>query len=218
MIDQDIIQRFKVAGIFLLQIYKVTTGTLTSIFIPQDCGNNVCSIKDNYENSDNYHKMILYWNFLSMLSFFIYYIVELKREEWAIKYLDIDHDKPDNSLKNIIIKEPILDKQMDKLNRYYYVSFKFNCMIYFMNILMTVKLIKNKYYNISTISCFFSFTLLIVNKLYNSYIVVNESIKNDKMMSAYMSEFVSFNVLDSDYIEKKNKVQHLESIIPSNKP
>ena len=39
-------------------------------------------------------------------------------------------------------------------------------------------------------------------KLYNSYVVAKESIKNDKMMSAYMSEFVSFNVLDKDYMEK----------------
>ena len=33
--------------------------------------------------------------------------------------------------------------------------------------------------------------------------MAKESIKNDKMMSAYMSEFVSFNVLDSDYIDQQ---------------
>ena len=35
-------------------------------------------------------------------------------------------------------------------------------------------------------------------KLYNSLEVARQSVKNDKMMSAYMSEFVSFNVLDKD--------------------
>ena len=53
------------------------------------------------------------------------------------------------------------------------------------------------------ISCFFSFTLLVTNKLYNSYGVAKQSVKNDKMMSAYMSEFVSFNVIDKDYIKSK---------------
>jgi hypothetical protein len=42
-------------------------------------------------------------------------------------------------------------------------------------------------------------------KLYNSFIVAYQSVKNDKMMSAYMSEFVSYNVLDADYLEDKCK-------------
>ena len=50
-----------------------------------------------------------------------------------------------------------------------------------------------------------SFTLLILMKLYNSFSVAYQSVKNDKMMSAYMSEFVSYNVLDSDYLASKPK-------------
>ena len=41
----------------------------------------------------------------------------------------------------------------------------------------------------------------VLMKLYNSMIVAKESVHNDKMMSAYMCEFVSFNVLDKDYVE-----------------
>ena len=40
-------------------------------------------------------------------------------------------------------------------------------------------------------------------KLYNSLEVAHQSVKNDKMTSAYMSEFVSFNVLDADYIKEQ---------------
>ena len=62
-------------------------------------------------------------------------------------------------------------------------------------------------------------------KLYNSFSVAYQSVKNDKMMSAYMSEFVSYNVLDSDYI--KSKVKNIPSvksedecddIVPTKKP
>ena len=35
--------------------------------------------------------------------------------------------------------------------------------------------------------------------------VARQSVKNDKMMSAYMNEFVSYNVLDADYLENLNK-------------
>ena len=34
MLDQDITQRIKVAGFFVLELYKITTGTLLSLFVP----------------------------------------------------------------------------------------------------------------------------------------------------------------------------------------
>ena len=231
MIDEDIIQRIKVAGIFLLQVYKVTTGTMLSLFIPQSCSNEellpiedsnisdsslsdsslsntesrICSLKENYDNADGYHKTVFYWNTFSFITFFTYYIIELRREEWAIKFLDIDNDKPDNSLKEIIINEPKLDKKMDRLNIWYYRTLVFNCGVYAINLGLSAKLVKDGYHSSSTLSCFASFSLLVLMKLYNSMEVARQSVKNDKMMSAYMSEFVSYNVLDSDFVAQKNK-------------
>ncbi len=214
MIDEDIVQRIKVAGIFLLQVYKVTTGTMLSLFIPQSCqddslinqsetGSRICSLQENYENADGYHQTVMYWNAFSFLTFFTYYMIELRREEWAIKFLDIDNDKPDNSLKEIIVKEPQLDKKMDRLNLWYYRTLLFNCGVYGINLGLSAKLVKDGYHSSSTLSCFASFSLLVLMKLYNSLEVARQSVKNDKMMSAYMSEFVSFNVLDKDYVEAK---------------
>ena len=138
-----------------------------------------------------------------MFTFFLYYIVELIREEWAIKYLDVDNNKSDNGLKQIIINEPILDKKMDRLNLIYFRTLYINCFVYFINLILTVKVIVDNYHSSATLSCFASFSLLVLMKLYNSYEVAYQSVTNDKMMSAYMSEFISFNVLDSDYIEQK---------------
>ena len=205
MIDEDIIQRIKVGGLFFLEIYRVTTGTLLSLFIPQSCGDHVCSLQENYENSDGYHMTTMYWNMFSMMTFFIYYIVELRREEWAIKYLDINNDKPDNALKEVIVKHPKLDSKMDILNKYYYNTLLLTCFFYTINMGISAKLVKDKYHSMSTVSCFFSFSLLVLMKLYNSLVVARQSVKNDKMMSAYMNEFVSYNVLDADYLENLNK-------------
>lgn len=202
-VDGDIIQRIKVCGIFFLQSYKILTGTMLSVFVPQNCGDHVCTLTENIENDDLYHQCALGMNLLTMIFFFGYYFIELRREEWSIKYLDIDNNKPDNSLKAIIITEPKLDKKMDKLNKYYYNALLTTGFLYFINMLMTIKLLKDKYHSSSTISCFMSFSLLVMMKLYNSFVVANQSVKNDKMMSAYMSEFVSYNVLDSDYLEDK---------------
>ena len=69
---------------------------------------------------------------------------------------------------------------------------------------MMINVLYQEYHSMSTISCFLSFTLLVQMKLYNSLSVAYYSVKDDKMMSAFMSEFVSFNVLDKDYVSENN--------------
>ena len=211
MIQQDVIQRVKVAGLFLLQVYKVTTGTLLSLFVPQSCGDTMCTLSQNYENEDVYHKLCLYWNVFSMITFYSYYFVELKRENWSIEYLDVDNNQPDNHLKQVLKTEPELDKRMDQLNLFYYRTLVINMGVYSVNLGLTIKLLSDNYYNSSTLSCFVSFVLLVMMKLYNSWVVAKESLVNDKMMSAYMSEFISFNILDEDYqTNKENSQEKLE--------
>tara|TARA_B100000123_G_C25724346_1_gene426125 strand:- start:89 stop:784 length:696 start_codon:yes stop_codon:yes gene_type:complete len=225
MIDQDIVQRIKVIGIFCLQFYKVLTGTMMTLFVPQACGEEditdgssestpngvrICTITENFENNEIYHQLTLYWNSISFLCFIYVYILELKRESWAIKFLDIDNDKSDNHLKSIIVKEPKLDKKMDRLNKLYFYGLSVTAVVYMINIILMINILYQDYHSMSTISCFLSFTLLVQMKLYNSLSVAYYSVKDDKMMSAFMSEFVSFNVLDKDYVSENQD----ESIIP----
>lgn len=207
MLDVDIVQRFKVGGLFILQMYKVMTGTLLALFVPQKCGDHICTIQENVDDSDRFHEMVLTWNILTSVLFIGYYLLELRREEWSIKYLDIDNDKPDNSLKEVIIKYKDLDEKMDRINKYYYNIVRVTIFFYVINNLLSIRLLKDKYYSSTTLSCFFSFSLLVGMKLFNSFTVAKNSVLYDKMTSAYMTEFVSYNVIDIDYlqnIEKKN--------------
>jgi len=205
MIDVDIVQRFKVGGLFILQMYKVMTGTLLALFVPQKCGDHICTIQENIDDSDRFHEMVLSWNILTSVLFLGYYLLELRREEWSIKYLDIDNDKPDNSLKEIIIKYKDLDEKMERINKYYYNIVRVTIFFYVINNLLSIRLLKDKYYSSTTLSCFFSFSLLVGMKLYNSYTVAKNSVLYDKMTSAYMTEFVSYNVIDSDYLQNIEK-------------
>jgi hypothetical protein len=205
MLDVDIIQRFKVGGLFFLQMYKVMTGTLLALFVPQKCGDSICTIDENINDNDDFHMKVLSWNILTSVLFLGYYILELRREEWSIKYLDIDNDKSDNSLKEEIVKYKDLDVKMDRMNRYYYNIVRVTIVFYIINNLLSMRLLKDKYYSSTTLSCFFSFSLLVGMKLYNSFCVAKNSVLHDKMTSAYMTEFVSYNVIDSDYLQSGKK-------------
>ena len=220
IIDQDIVQRIKVTCIFMLQFYKVLTGTMLTLFVPQACrqseeimdgssiiipeGVRICSISENFENNELYHRFTLYFNMLSFFCFIYVYILELQRENWSIKYLDVDKDKSDNALKSIIVNEPKLDKKMDRLNKLYFYGLSVTSIIYMINMILMINILYQGYHSASTLSCFISFTLLVTMKLYNSLSISYKSFKDDTMLSAFLTEFVSFNVLDKDYISENN--------------
>ena len=90
---------------------------MLSLFIPQNCDGQICSFQQNLENKER-SSNIIRMNTMTMI-FVALYIYELK-ENWSIKYLDIDNDKPDNALKQVIVKHEKLDKHMDSLNLVYY--------------------------------------------------------------------------------------------------
>ena len=222
IIDQDIVQRIKVTGIFMLQFYKVLTGTMLTLFVPQACRQSeeitdgssiiipdghsvrICTITENLENNEIYHRFTLYFNLLTFFCFIYVYILELQRENWSIKYLDVDKDKSDNALKSIIVNEPKLDKKMDRLNKLYFYGLSVTSVIYMINIILMINILYQDYHSASTLSCFVSFTLLVTMKLYNSLSIAYKSFKDDTMLSAFLTEFVSFNVLDKDYIRENN--------------
>lgn len=203
MIDVDLIQRLKVGGTFLIELYKVGVGCMLTLFVPQACGDEICTFQQNYEKTAGYNRTALIANGLSLLMFVVSYGVELRRENWAIHYLDVDYDKPDNSLKEIIRGEPELDKKMDRLNKIYYYTLIATSGVYVVNLGLMGKILYDDYHSMSTVSCTASFALLVLMKLYNSLCVANVSIKQDEMRSAYLKEFTSFNVLDVDYVRKK---------------
>ena len=89
---------------------------------------------------------------------------------------------------------------MDQLNKMYFYGLSVTASVYFVNVCLMINILKNDYHSVSTISCFISFVMLVQMKLYNSLSVAYQSVKSDKMTSAFMSEFVSYNVLDKDYV------------------
>ena len=203
MIDVDLVQRLKVGGTFLIELYKVGVGCMLTLFVPQACGDEICTFQQNYEKTAGYNRTALITNGLSLLMFVVSYGVELRRENWAIHYLDVDYDKPDNSLKEIIRGEPELDKKMDRLNKIYYYTLLATSGVYVVNLGLMGKILYDDYHSMSTVSCTASFALLVLMKLYNSLCVARVSIKQDEMRSAFLKEFTSFNVLDVDYVKKK---------------
>ena len=81
------------------------------------------------------------------------------------------------------------------------------------NLLLSSIIIYNNYVGIQAVTSYTSYVALILLKIYNSLFISYTSLKNVKALSAYITEFSSFNVFDEDLIiqdkpKKKDETNH----------
>ena len=224
-VSNDVKERLKIGALWMFQSYKVIMGSLLILFVPQKCeelidnsGSTnldeyqdvICSVSDNlHKTDDTLHDITLFFNFLCVGLFLITYIVELRRENWCVKYLDINHDFPDNHLDDIIDQKPELKAELYKKNNRYFKITSVTSSVYMINLLLSSIIIYDNYVGIQAVTSYTSYVALILLKIYNSLFISYTSLKQEKALSGYITEFSSFNVFDSD-IEEENKVNEDE--------
>lgn len=213
-VNNDLKERLKVGALFLFQSYKVIMGSLLILFVPQKCeelidssGSSemkdsvICSVSDNLKKEDDLlHDVTLGFNFICVGLFFIMYFVELRRENWCVKHLDIDHDYPDNHLDDIIDSKPELKMELRKKNSRYFRITTLTSGVYMINLVLSSIIIYTNYVGIQAVTSYMSYVALILLKIYNSLFISYDSLHNDKALSGYITEFSSFNVFDEDII------------------
>ena len=212
--NNDTIERIKIGFKFIFQSYKVMMGSLLTLFVPQECvidnQSQICSLQNNIEKNDIVNKIALGFNFLSVILFIGCYMIELKRENFLIKHLDIDHNFPDNNLDTILYKKPDFANELKKYNKCYFSYIKVLASIYMFNLIISSVSIYDHYAGISTITSYMSYTTLILLKLYDSTYISYSSSKNNRTLSSYMLEFSSFNVYDKDFLEESSKKNEID--------
>ena len=216
-VDQDLKERLKIGALWVFQSYKVIMGSLLILFVPQKCEELVeysgstdgeyqdviCSVSDNLNKKDDlFHDITLGFNFLCVGLFLVTYVVELRREHWCVKHLDINHDFPDNHLDDIIDQKPELKLELRKRNNRYFKITSLTSGIYAINLILSSIIIYDNYVGIQAVTSYTSYVALILLKIYNSLFIGYDSLHNDKALSGYITEFSSFNVFDEDIVEK----------------
>ena len=217
-VNTDTKERIKIIALFLFQSYKVIMGSLLILFVPQSCdilldnsesydlNSDICSVSDNLHKTDDiFHNITLGFNFLCVFLFFIMYFVELRRENWCVKKLDINHNFPDNHLDDIIDKRPELKLELRKKNNRYFRITSLTSIIYMINLILSSIIIYTNYVGIQAVTSYTSYVALILLKIYNSLFISYTSLKGDKALSGYITEFSSFNVFDKDILEEKDE-------------
>ena len=199
-LDLDAKQRIKILFLFVFQAYKIIMGSFLVLFVPQQCGDHDCTLYELSNSYLGYNQLCVIWNVFTLLSFLYLYLVELRRENWMITYLDNNGEFMSATLDPI--DNEYETDEMTKWNSSYINAVVLTIVMVSFNIFLSGMSIHDHYKDVSTVTSFSSFVLLISSKLYNSYNVANESHNEMRALSAYMTSPLIFNVLDETTCSK----------------
>lgn len=192
-------QRITATCLMFLEFYKILMATFLILFVPQSCEYDVCTITENLSRRESLHLAALISNFVTFVFVLYFYYIEMKRENWCIKYLDIDLTKPNNYLDDEIEAYPNYKKQMNQLNKSYLKSMYASTTLLVVNFGISGVSIGFDYVGTNTITAMLSFFLLISTKLYSAYVTGTESVKEERALSAYMKTAKTYNTIDGDF-------------------
>ena len=196
-VDPDTHQRVRVFFLFLLEAYKVAMGSFLCIFVPHGCNNEKdCSILDTLRPQDGYETVTLTANGVTFAAICLLYVIELRRENFFIRYFDIDHDVPDTNLGTVITPE--LKTRLLTWNNLYWKAAATSTALVGSNIALSSVYLARHYRDTSTITTILSFSILVLMKLWRSFSMARHDRKMTFARSAYMTEYTSFNTLDPD--------------------
>jgi hypothetical protein len=239
-ISSDTVQRIKATILFISEMFKVLMATLLSVFVPQKCGdddiiindynstftnsNNTtsteCSMSDNFTNLSSFNIAVLVINFATLGSFLSMYIIEYVRENWCIKYLDMDNNKANTNLKTEIENYPEIKNNLIKLNKHYFNNIIVLLVSNVVNFVMSSVLIYYYYFlDYRSVTVLLTNVLLIIDKLVASLNTANNSIKETLPFSAYMKVPAVYNTIDADFvITSNNKEKDIETNTMNSNP
>ena len=198
-VTADTQQRIKTALSMCLEFYKVLMGTFLVVFVPQQCNDQICTMRENFYNGATLNYVGNISNVVTFASIGTLYFIEFKRENWCIEYLDIDDEKSTNNLDEEIELYPKFKQEMAVLNKKYIVSIYVALCAMTINFILSGVTVYQSYAGSNSITTFLSFFMLVFIKLYSSWSVAALSIKDERANSAYMKEPKTYNTIDADY-------------------
>ena len=198
--NQNSYQRFNVLINIAFEFYRVISCSLLILFIPQKCGNTICSINDKLQWNSLFYGISLCYNFLTLFIFCFLYFLEIRRENVIIKYLDVNPGLPYHKAEVEKLLELIPENKKQKImsvHKYYQKYANIMIYVYSVNAILSGLIISNYSIPNQTISSFITYILFILIKLNNVYSIANT--EEYTFYSAYLSTNMQFNDIDNKF-------------------
>jgi len=210
--DQDTIQKITVLMTVCMEFYRILMGSLLLSFVPQKCGDHVCGITENLHSNGAYY-VIYILNLMTLISFSLLYLVEIKRENRLITYLDVNNSKPTDAISVAIHLRALPDIKRENILYIDKIYQQIGCCaitVYVFNTILSAIVIYTNYLDNKTITAFLTNVLFMGCKVSEVYSIANT--ENNIFFSAYLKNKVQYNDVDQDKIDDVEIGQSIVSI------
>jgi hypothetical protein len=197
MEDQDFNQKVAVSISVILELYRVLVSSFLVLFVPQKCGDHVCSLSENMVLENHLYSAGLVFNFITMASFLAMYTFEIKRENRLITYLEVNKSVPSDNNSVGIALEKLPQEKRDsiwQLDKYYMYSGRASILMFIVNTILSGFVVYEYYLDSQTTSTYITNILFMVTKLADVYANVNT--EKNVFYSAYMKGKIQYNDVD----------------------
>jgi hypothetical protein len=205
--DQDFMQKVNVSLTVIFEIYRVLMGAFLTLFIPQKCDDDVCSLSQNANRDDVLSRLGVSLNSLTMLSFLYLYYIEVKRENKLINYLEVNRFTPVDNESVGDALEKLDQERKDKIwnyDKYYQTSGFISTYVFGANAIISSVVVYSHYLDSKTVTVYLTNLLFLGMKVSDVYNTVNT--KKNVFYSAYLKNKVQFNDVDPDKLAVKNNM------------
>lgn len=197
--SQDFKQKISIIPVVLFELYKVTVSSFLILFIPQDCDGHVCSLSENFVAENNLYTSGLVINFITMMSFLIFYLFEIIRENKLITYLEVNNSVPtDNQSVGKALELLSEEKKLTiySIDKKYQLAGWSSLIMFVINTILSGFVVYTYYLDNQTTTTYITNILFMMTKLNDIY----STVKTDKNIfySAYHKCKLQYNDVDPD--------------------
>jgi hypothetical protein len=208
MNDQDFNQKVSVSISVVLELYRVLVSSFLVLFVPQKCGDHVCSLSENMVFENHLYNAGLVFNFITMAAFLAMYTFEIKRENRLITYLEVNKSvASDNNSVGLALEKLPVEKRNSiwQLDKYYIYSGWTSIVMFIINTILSGFVVYEYYLDSQTTSTYITNILFMITKLADVHSNVNT--EKNVFYSAYMKGKIQYNDVDPNkMIEYENVV------------
>lgn len=200
MQDQDFQQRSGVAITVILELYRVLIASFLILFVPQTCGDHICSISENAQTgSDPLYNAGFTFNCITLAAFLTMYFAEVKREGKLIAYLDVNSKcMTDNDSVGLVLERLPIERKDTILfyDKFYQKSGYVALACFIVNTILSGFVVYKYYLDDKTTSTFITSVLFMITKMGDVYSTVTTD--RNIFYSAYLKGKVQYNDLDAN--------------------
>lgn len=176
------------------EIYRTIISSLLVVFVPQKCGENLCSLFENIIPDSSLEYVAISFNFILAIYFYFLYLIELKREYIIEKKLFYDREMPTDKRhleKMLNSMNSSTKKKVMDINLVYRGFGRFLILVFLLNIFLSGVVVYHNFLNNTTLITYTTNSLFMVTKIFR---VLRITSSGDYIIySAYRNDNLIYN-------------------------